>query len=691
MRTITIAPLDLSGISALSATDRARVGLLYDACKAVAGAEHGTRGAVMAAQADLTGLSVKSLQRIYAAWRESGGNWQALCDGRRVGAHKSAAIPAAFAAHVAALHERHQRDTSGKQVWRVLIDAWKRWQVSQSPTDAIPGYDAPPPPTAKGYPAGWSAKNINRMRGTSYGLKLARQGSKAASALLPSVLTSRVGLQFFQRVFFDDQEYDTKVVIPGLSGPMRPVGFNALDHYSGAFVDYCLKLKREDGDTVRSLNKEDFTWFVVRLLCTVGYRDDATGTELIFEHGTADAYRSKSLTSGTGHTSFEDAIAAVTGERVRISRSGRFGDPVFAGMLFRGKSTGNFRFKSPIESMFNLVRNHAAALPGAQGRNFALSPEEMPGMEAEEKQLLSVWQSLSDDRRALIPHFHHLTFAEFGWLFRDIYRAINGRRDHALEGWEKLNHVRSEWSLDGDMWLPRERLLALPPAKQELAATVADWRAVRMSPAEVVAQHKGELTRLHWSNIPLVMPLQWARAMKVSPKYTVQIKDSLIDPEPLVYIAQAETAQGRTETLSPGDEILGYLNPFDPSFMVICDKAGRLIGRLTQHVRATAGTAEVYPQIHRIEQLRKTLSIGTELGAATLMEERQALVDLRRDLQNGAPVSASERADAAAIASRDKRMDRAIQAPDWDEFDAPQGAAPSPYADDEDTSFLSDL
>lgn len=652
---------EFSLFSALPKQQRSKVVARERACRAIDDAGRGETMREVLRQATALGISESDMRHLYyAKWRgrDHHRNWQALVDGRsRRSSLRETKLPAAFEQYIRGLFEQHQRDHMGREVHRLVIRRWKLWLQTNSPQHAIPGYDHPPAPQLSGLPAGWSHRTFLRCRPSRYNKILTSLGPKAASALLPSVLTTRVGLKFFQRVFFDDQQYDNRVVVPGYrdkEAHFIPLGFNALDHFSGEFVDWVIKVRHAGDDgKMKSLDKHMFTWFVLRILTEIGYRNDAAGTQLIFEHGTADAWRNQAMTSGSGHHTFDEAISFITHGSVTIDRSGRFGDPAFKEMFFRGQSSGNFRYKSPLEGMFNLVRNRFAALPSQTGRHYQLKPEEMPGIEAEDKQLLSIWNDLPPERRELLSefHFHALTFQEFCLLARDIYRSINQRRDHALEGWEKLGFAEPVWTIDGQNWLPRERLLDLPPERRDVAASIADWTTRRLSPTEVRQRHQSELTRLHWSCIPLAMPIEWARPAVVGKKYTIEIKDALIDPEPMVFIASAETPTGRSEDLAPGDQVLCYLNPFSPDAMVIADTKGSVIGRLTRFIRPTAGdTSAIYPHIHRIERLRNRLSIPSELGAASLMEERSKMLDLRKALQNGDPITPEEKAEALSDA-----------------------------------------
>ena len=242
---------------------------------------------------------------------------------------------------------------------------------------ALPGYDTPPPAGPAGYPCGWCEDNVLRMRPDAYALSLARQGSKQAAGYLPSILKTRVGTRFGQVVFFDDQDYDLKVAPRGMSQrTIRPQGFNCLDYLSGCFMHHAIRLRwwDKDNDQYRTLTSADFTWFVVSYLQRHGYRQDGAGTTFVFEHGTATGYNNRSLSTYGGYNNFDEALTCVSHGCIRVERSGLFNQPAFANLLFRPQSSGNPNFKAPLESMFNLVRNRMAALPGATGRNRDLKP-----------------------------------------------------------------------------------------------------------------------------------------------------------------------------------------------------------------------------------------------------------------------------------------------------------------------------
>ena len=388
---------------------RNQITLRLDWIVKITAAGRGDKCKVIAkAAADLK-VSIVTVNRLVRNFEKAG--WQALRDQRGKNAKP---LPAAFKDFVRQLHLQCQRATSGREVQRMLIERWRLWQRTGDDKYMIPGYDTPPPASAKGYPAGWSDDNVLRFRPDDYALSVARQGSKRAAGFLPSIMKTRVGMHFGQIIFFDDQDYDVKVAPRGLSQkPLRPQGFNCLDYLSGCFMHHAIRLRWWDTEkeAYRTLTQQDFTWFVVSYLQKHGYRRDEHGTTFVFEHGTATGYNNRDLATCGGYTNFDEALLAVAG--IRTERSGLFNQPAFAGMLFRPQSSGNPNFKAPLESLFNLVRNRMAALPGATGRNRDEKPTEQYGEDLYTTRLLKLWEKL-DKRHQNLSAFQSLPPSSLG-------------------------------------------------------------------------------------------------------------------------------------------------------------------------------------------------------------------------------------------------------------------------------------
>jgi hypothetical protein len=644
---LKLHPEELPQLSNLKSEHQREVIQWLEAIKELENAPRGSIGRVMNSICVRLNVTPGTVYRKIEAFAESGINGlinKAKCP--------ESGQPAAFKAWVESLHLRNQRDSSGQAVQRIVIDQWSLWRRSGDPQYALPGYTTPPPATAKGYPAGFSIKSILRLRPCAHNLRLTRQGSKAASAFLPSILKTRVGLRFGQVIFFDDQDYDQKIVAPGLSQKaMRPQGFNALDYLSGSFIDYVIRSRYLDADTetVKSLNQRDFVWFVIHVLTTVGYRNDDDGSVFVFEHGTASGYSNDKLETANGISKFDEALAFVTGGKLRVERSGLFNQPAFAGMLFRPQSSGNFRFKSPIESMFNLVRNESSMLLGQIGLNArSHGPEESYGLDLYTSQLLKAYQALSPDRQEMMRWPIH-TLAQFGQLYANIYETINARTDHALEGWEACGHVVPLIRLapcDDAPWMTPAQLAKLPARTQELALSLLEapgyTKPHRLSPRQVADIHRGELTKLPKSAVPLLIPRQWAREVAVKSDRTISIQDQLAGPEPFSYICRIITQHG-AEMLRPGLKLLARFNPADPSELCISDEHDRYIGHLTATSRVHFLDHDtMLARLGERSAIKADLEAPVRAAMATTMETRMEMKAHNDRLITGAPVTESE-------------------------------------------------
>ena len=501
-------------------------------CHKIMDAPRGTKGAMVTALADELGKTESAINCKLGKYNKEG--WKALVNRSKFPKEMVSALPPAFQMWIPTLFLRFQRNNAAKQVHRYILNRLQNWRNTLSPEHALPGYTSPPEDTEHGYPAGWSYKTISRLKPSEYQLRKARQGNKAASNYLPSNYSTRYGLKFGQRVFFDDQDHDIKINLLGRnSRAMRPSGFNCIDHLSGCFLDYTAKMTLWNDDEKRSktLKQKDFTWFVIHYLITHGYRTDATGTELIFEHGSA-----------TGWKGFDEALNHITSKHVKVFRGGRFNDPIFEGMMFRPQSSGNFRSKSPLESMFNLDRNYMAALPGQIGSNQRLNGmEEHYGMDRYNDQLIKLYHKLPEQVRQCIQ-FPYLTWQEFIATQADVYKTINSRTDHKLEGWEKCGHVVNRFRLDPSQpWQDRIALSEVDQERAKAIAELADWRIFALSPAEVANAYKNQLTKLELALVPFLCAPDWMIDVKVNEHHEIHVRDAECGGEPFIYIASLKS------------------------------------------------------------------------------------------------------------------------------------------------------
>jgi hypothetical protein len=634
-----------------------------------------------AKEAARRGVSLGTINRDLRQYKSHG--VRGLADGR--GCHVEG-LPPAFKTWVLGLRDQHQRSDDGKEVHRRICAALAAWERGGEP---IPGYLSPPPRMANGLPRGWSYENLQKYcKPSRYQQSATKQGPKAASQFLPSVLTTRVGSAALSRILFDDQDLDNlladgQLALSGLKETHRPVSFNALDFYTGCHIGHHLRAVYKDPDEgkKKTLTGKEFVWFVIHILQTVGYRIDSLGTELIFEWGTANGWNNKDLTTLGGLHSFDDALHAICGGHVRANRSGKFNTPLFADMYFRPQSTGNFRFKTWIESSFRLLRTWMQALPGPTGSHQRLNgPEELYGIQHRERQLLTaIADKLPAQHRDLIRH-ELLSFSQFHELICAIYRAINRRTDHALEGWEECGFTFPSWrpSLpapgEPDHWFSWAELEAIqdPDRKALMLARLNANRETlireeRLSPSAALSieleRDNGSIRTLPDKVASLLLPREWAVEVTVGSDHTFQLANPLWASSKETYVATLHDGQARW-TIDGGKKLMVFHNPFGDGRAHLHNMEGAYLGTIHPVAKAKPFDQESY---------LLQLGVRSAIKSGHESELRARLSDIARDrksreaenariLRTGmsAPERRSEAAQRGARTTKDNAMRDAL-------------------------------
>lgn len=582
----------------------------------------------LAAAAEMHGISYKTLVRKYYTLRKTG-DLVSLADRRKAKELQSANVhplPKDFVEFWRGLLERNQRNTSGMKAHRELIRLWRSGQ-------SIPGYPTSPAPDPHtGIPEGWSYRTLIKLKPSRFELTAARIGRSAASHLLPSVYSTRVGILPGQVYVFDDQEYDLRVVFPGAPTRnwFRPVGFNALDLSSGCDFFCGYKPVITDAEGARQkLRQLDFEWFVVGVLTAVGYHPH--GTTFIVEHGTSKAGQD-----------FLSRVDRATDSAIHWEASGIHGEQL-AG-LFRGQPRGNPKHKAHRESWFNLLRNEMAALPSPTGIDRNHDPEESYGLEKYTRQLLDAAATLPVEIVERI-RFGSLTWQDFVLTTNTICERINQRTDHALEGWEDLGRVAMEWRLDYDQpWLPEQKFHALPDSRRQLAESLisadpALCRARKLSPAEVWARESQTLCKVSGAMVPILLGPEAARPVKVTARHELIIQDRDISPEPLIY----ETTLNNSRQLLAGQELSVYLNPYVPTEIQVCDPEGRFLGTAQRVQRICKTDSEALARAYgRVRKLEASLLAPVAARGASQVRERIANMQSNAALLDETPKPTTE-------------------------------------------------
>lgn len=549
--------------------------------------------------------------------------WEGLINRSRFPKPGDRALPELFLDHWRGLREDQKRlNDGGRQAHRDLLTALSLWETK--PHDAslrIPGYTTVPARTKfcsqskQRVPDGWSYRNLIRHKPRRVQLVNVILGPKAASSLLPGNIATRAGLKYREIVFSDDQDYDTSVVTGLNRGEaMRPQGFNTLDYLTGCFESYGIQLRRRDEETgrKRGLDQEAYVWTILTDLIENGFRDDERGTRIIREHATAKGFMKK---DGYGD-SFDDLIHHITEGRVTFDASGRFDHSMFAQALCSGRgkqSSGNFRFKAPLESAFHRVRTQMAGFLGDTGNRYQVQPEQTEAIDRYESKLFTAIEKLPAAERALVydlaRHLKH-TWTEFTTLMTLVYGAVNARRDHTLEGWAASGFIVPVYALPDPIdraaaprIITREDFAAMEPEQRQYIQTFARDEQLVLSPTEardMCRARDRKIVRLGKARAVAALPVSWAYpkrkgkdgGVKVRQDGTLLIRDpERFGPESLVYLGVLHRDDaGRTvrEHLHPGQEFLLHVCPFAPAEALVLTMDGRYCGTVKLMSRPTA-------------------------------------------------------------------------------------------------------
>jgi hypothetical protein len=183
-----------------------------------------------------------------------------------------------------------------------------------------------------------------------------------------------------------------------------------------------------------------------------------------------------------------------------------------------------------------------AMLPGQVGKDRDHCPEELYGRERENERLLKAAELLGPSKRQLL-RYPGLLWSQFQLLAMEIYRRINARTEHDLEGWEKSGHVANEWRLDPSLpWMPTDQI----PRPARITATIDPPAHPGQSPnsaASVAFRPAGSFHRL--CN-PLAKGPQLPFPDLLGPNFgvlrtvrdaVIEITDQEIDPDPMLFNA----------------------------------------------------------------------------------------------------------------------------------------------------------
>lgn len=623
------------------------------------------------------GTSGATIIRLFNAWRKFGA--VALIDKKRFGKYLNEGyqrgLPPQFIEHWKKLNRTFQRSGGAAKSYKVLMDQLNQWRRGHA-EHAIPGYDYPPE-NQRGtlHPVGWTLGNLRRHGLEKVDAALSRQGRAAAKKYLPMVYHTRVGLKVGEVLVPDDQWWDTEVAWNN-GVRSRALSFDILDLLSGFEVKYGFQKRKDDDGKSIALKEIDLFWLFLAHFTETGYRED-TGTLIMTERGTAKFA-----------TDLVEGLFNASGGKITVKKGG-MDNKAIKGFFFDGAAKGNPRWKPGRESTFGLLRNMAAHLIGATGRNHEESPEDWNRKNEYVEWLLrkvpeEKWHLL------LLPI---LTENQFMEIAVNIKNAINNRTDHNLEGWDQLGFIAHmfrmpEWG--DDEWVPLEAMQSemakLPWEKRELlnlAIKSHDTKLIHtrnMSPAEVWHAGKHELTRLSLWTYNIVIPVRLAHKRHVTDNREIHIFGMSKDHHR--YDARCRNAAGYDIMLRPQDEVLVYVNPLSPDQALCCDTNGAAIGIINRIVRSTVrDEAAFLKRMGTVRQMTADIEAPIARSMEDLAAKEQAMVKHNERVVKGLPVTATEHEQAHKAKQAAKAADAIFDA---DHTSVAMPLQASTHADDTD-------
>lgn len=592
-------------------------------------------------------------RRKYDDLRRAGGDWRALVNKAKA-PQRDIGLPPEFVQFWKGFAERNQRKC--KPAYRALLNHWRNG-------GEVPGYEGSAIPRTE-IPPGWTYQNLMRHKPSKFELSTMRQGSGYAKVHAPQVFSTRVGLWPASHIMFDDVMHDNFVLYRGR--PVRVIEIGCLDVLSGYRVGWGTKPRFERADgTMDGVKESLMRMLLASVLFSEGYDADR-GTVLMAEHGAA-AIRED----------IEKVLFDRTGGKIRVSRSGITGKHQSVAGFFQGRGGGNFRFKAALESSHNLIHNELGALAGQTGMDVERRPEELAGLLRYTEDLAKASELLPAHRRALLrqPIFdYHSNFVP---LLNDIYTVINSRGetpeifDHALEGWSELGFTSVEYRLSQSaaQWISQAEFERLPSNEQAAVAAFIRAnpelysRARNLSPREVWKRSRGSLTRIQPFVVSEILGRDMAREVRVSNGY-MEVRDSEIQPEPMLFEARVIDTEGRESELRDGETYLVFINPFDTAQAFVHGARLGHIGIARRQKRVSRLDVAAITDAHaRAAKREADLLKPLRQRHAALTRERTEMHKHNAGVLDGSVMTASDKHDFDRIEALTNKA-RAVMAED---------------------------
>lgn len=547
------------------------------------------------------GFSASNLRGLYYKFRAQG--WRSLA---KIYAKPNKKLPPEFIQEI-----RRRIEANSRSARAALVELKSDWARG----DSIPGYgtwreyhayrfperDVPERYPFGFFPEGWSESNLYEQQSSKAERMLKRRGLAAAKRYLPHVARDLSGLRPLELIVIDDFEPDFMVQAwnPQTSRWQicRCTGLLAQDAATRRKLAIGLKprFKDEEGAAM-SITRADVQTLLYSVFSTHGL-PTTYGCTLLCENASA------AITAD-----FELALELLLG--VQVARTGL----IFERTLANGFKQGGGKpwEKGTIESLFNLVHNAAASLPGQKGASYQLKPADLEAKVLYAEKVLNVEGLPADVVAQLRVPF--LKFDDALTALGSIFQRIEERRDHRCDGFREIFHYR----LPETAALLREDdpALALATTEQLLAAEVI---TLRESPVErwerLVAENKFQPVAAHLLACLLLTPKR------------ITLRNHKLC---FAHASQGYTyfdAESEIMRLPEGTDVLGYFDPARPQTLHVTDLKGHYLGAVRRHGYRVAinDPAAIAAESAAVSQLVRSLVAAVRQRHAG--EEQQIATD----------------------------------------------------------------
>jgi len=564
------------------------------------------------------------------------GDWRVLINYSKVPAVESALTPE-FIEWFKQQAEKNKRKT--RPQYRQFVKAWREGKEIPGLDNSLPRHCPPP---------GVGYDNLMKKIRDEFSKLAMRRGLGVAVAKCgPQIFSTRANLWVGSHIMIDDMWHDNFVVFGRQI--VRVLELDALDVFSGKLLTHGTKprFRRDDG-TMDGLKEKFAGLLVTGLFFNEGY--SPRGTIVLAELGTA---------------ALEERIARIlfdrTGGLIRLRENGITGQEqaILTGRMYengsrkivgqRGQGKGNPRFKAALESLRNLKHNELGALQGQTGKDSDHRPEQTHGQLKECEDLLKAMavMALKNPARARQLQLTLMDYhADFCPLLIDVYREINDRTWHDLEGWHAAGNVIVELN-DAGNWTRAENLL---PAKSDALMMLAQadpknyLRQRKLSPTEVYQRGRGDLLKLPMFVVGEILGDDHAREdMTVKGAYFNEISDRELSPEPMRFESVVLTPDGERRQL-PDGKYKTFINPFDPRWLFVHDANDVCLGIAPIVERIDRGDDKQLQQAfgNRARRMEELLKPIRARHAQTVREETKRVEHNARVLDTSKPFTPQE-------------------------------------------------